>query len=406
MCCEGAIALAGAVRSEQCPLLRLNLSGNRIKVKGAAEVVKASISEHSKLIYLSLTNNLIRSEGRAELASLAGYNYSNRGQQRFYKRDEFTGPSQGIVYRWPFPQNPFSADRHSWPVPNHWEPLAIRARNATRLKAKKDFVGDRSRALIETNRMMKFDKSTYNYQPLSFADLPPLPREFMAEFGGSNNSGSSSSSKGGKDKGKKGKRRKSPEKKENILSTDEPRYGEGEGDSDSESEEDDGSGSDGSGSGSGSERAGRGYATPVRPWAANSAIPSSSTKKVTFSAVKYVPACVFVCMCACVHVCVCELLLLTPFTPCLSASLPLYLLSPLLHNRYSALQQEAEALQFDAGVGVRGDGVPVGSAFLGLDQGFTDIRSADLGASVGGGVPMGAVGNSGLGQSAEMQIFF
>ncbi len=78
VCCDGAIAIAEAVRSESCPLLRLNLSGNRIKVRGAAEVVRASISERSKLIYLSLTNNLIRKEGRDELASIAGYNYSNR----------------------------------------------------------------------------------------------------------------------------------------------------------------------------------------------------------------------------------------------------------------------------------------------------------------------------------------
>jgi len=165
--CDGAIALAEALQHADCPLLRLSLAGNRIKKRGAVAVVTASVSVHCKLLYLSLTNNLIRPEDTAILAQIAGYSYTNHGQQRFYKRDEFAGPTPGLSYKWPFPLNPFSDDRHSWPAKSSWQPVEIRERNARLEQARKDALGDPTRALIEINKMIKHDK--YTYEP--FIDL-------------------------------------------------------------------------------------------------------------------------------------------------------------------------------------------------------------------------------------------
>jgi len=135
--CDGAIALAEALTHKDCPLLRLSLAGNRIKLRGAKAIVAASISSHCKLLYLSITNNLIRQPDREELVEIAGYSYTNHGQQRFYKRDEFPGPTPGMAYKWPFPYNPFTNDHHSWPAPSNWQPLEIRERNAKREQARK-----------------------------------------------------------------------------------------------------------------------------------------------------------------------------------------------------------------------------------------------------------------------------
>ena len=111
--CDGAIALAAALTHKDCPLLRLSLAGNRIKLKGARALVTASISTHCKLLYLSITNNLIRQSDREELFEIAGA-YLSSGQQRFYKRDEFVGPTPGLAYRWPFAFNPFTNDHHRY----------------------------------------------------------------------------------------------------------------------------------------------------------------------------------------------------------------------------------------------------------------------------------------------------
>ena len=83
-----------------------------------------------------------------------------------------------------------------------------------------------------------------------------------------------------------------------------PRFGEheegsgGSSSNESDSDDADADGSD-SGSGSGSEREGGDYITPQRAWGDNAATHSPSTKKVTFSAVKYV-----FCVCVCVYLCI------------------------------------------------------------------------------------------------------
>ena len=166
--CDGAIALAAALANNNCPLLRLSLAGNRIRIRGARTVVSASVSPGSKLLYLSITNNFIRPHEREELAQICGYSYANKGQQRFVKKDEFAGPSPGIIYRWPFAWNPFSDDRHSWPPRSEWKPVEIRERDARREQAKKDALADPARAVLEINHMIKHDK--YAYEPLELSD--------------------------------------------------------------------------------------------------------------------------------------------------------------------------------------------------------------------------------------------